>query len=59
MFGDFTMAGAMVRPVLRAEYTLAGPLYSAVGLLATSILAAFYPAYRAVKIPPADALADI
>ena len=59
IFGDFTMAGAVVRPVLRAEYTLDGPLYSAVGLLVTSILAAFYPAYRAVKIPPADALADI
>ena len=59
IFGDFTMAGAMVRPVLRAEYTLEGPLYSAAGLLVTSILAAFYPAYRAVKIPPADALADL
>ena len=58
LFGDFTMAGSVVRPVLRAEYTLEGPLVSAVALLVTSILSALYPAYRAVKIPPADALAD-
>ncbi len=58
LFGDFTMAGAIVRPVLRAEYTLQGPLVSAAALLVTSILSAFYPAYRAVKILPADALAD-
>jgi ABC-type lipoprotein release transport system permease subunit len=58
LFGDFTMAGAVVRPVLRADYTLQGPLVSAVALLVTSILSALYPAYRAVKIPPADALAD-
>jgi ABC-type lipoprotein release transport system permease subunit len=58
LFGDFTMAGAVVRPVLRADYTLDGPLFSAVALLITSILSALYPAYRAVKIPPADALAD-
>jgi ABC-type lipoprotein release transport system permease subunit len=32
---------------------------SAVALLITSILSALYPAYRAVKILPADALADL
>ena len=58
MFGDISMAGAVFRPVLRAEYSLDGPLVSAVALLITSILSALYPAYRAVRIPPADALAD-
>ncbi len=56
LWGDFTMAGAVVRPVLRADYSLDGSLWSAAGLLITSILAAFYPAIRAVRIPPADAL---
>ena len=58
MFGDFTMSGTVVRPVLRAEYSLDGPIVSGVALLITSILSALYPAYRAVKILPADALAD-
>jgi ABC-type lipoprotein release transport system permease subunit len=58
MFGDFTMSGTVVRPVLRAEYSVDGPVVSAVALLITSILSALYPAYRAVKILPADALAD-
>jgi len=59
LFGDFTMSGTVVRPVLRAEYSLDGSMYSALALLITSILSALYPAYRAVKILPADALADI
>ena len=59
MFGDFTMSGTVVRPVLRAEYSLDGPIVSGIALLITSILSALYPAYRAVKILPADALADI
>jgi ABC-type lipoprotein release transport system permease subunit len=59
LFGDISMAGAVIRPVLRADYSVAGPVASAIGLLVTSILAALYPAYRAVKILPADALADI
>ena len=59
LFGDFTMAGAVVRPVLRADYTVDGPLWSAAGLLITSVLSALYPAYRAVRIPPADALAGL
>jgi ABC-type lipoprotein release transport system permease subunit len=58
LFGNFTMSGSVVRPVLRAEYSLEGPIYAAVALLITSILSALYPAYRAVKILPADALAD-
>ncbi len=58
LFGDFTMAGSVIRPVLRADYTLDGSFYSAVGLLLTTILAAFFPAARAVRVLPADALAD-
>ena len=59
LFGDISMAGAVMRPVLRADYSLGGSLASAIALLLTSILSALYPAYRAVKILPADALADL
>lgn len=57
LVGDMSFAGALVRPVLRVEYSLDGPLMSAVGLLITAVLAALYPAIRAARVPPADALA--
>jgi ABC-type lipoprotein release transport system permease subunit len=56
--GGFSMAGAMIRPVLRAEYTWDGPIVSGIGLLLTTLVASLYPAFRAVRIPPADVLAD-
>jgi ABC-type lipoprotein release transport system permease subunit len=55
--GGFTVSGALVRPVLRAEPSWQAPLQAAVALLVTSLLAALYPAFRATRIPPADALA--
>lgn len=57
LVGGFTMAGALIRPVLRVEYSVEAPLVSAAALLATAVLAALYPAYRATRVPPADALA--
>ena len=55
--GNFTVSGALVRPVLRAEPSWQAPLQAAAALLVTSLLAALYPAFRATRIPPADALA--
>jgi putative ABC transport system permease protein len=55
--GGFTMAGALVRPVLRVEYSVQAPVLSAVALLLTTLIAALYPAWRAARVPPADALA--
>ena len=55
--GNLELAGALVRPVLRIEYSADGPLLSAAGLLVTAVLAALYPALRAARVPPADALA--
>lgn len=55
--GNFTVSGALVRPVLRAVPSWQAPLEAAVALLVTSLLAALYPAFRATRIPPADALA--
>ncbi|HVO35918.1 MAG TPA: ABC transporter permease [Gemmatimonadales bacterium] len=57
LFGDLEVAGALVRPVLRIEYGADGPILGAVGLLVTAVLAALYPAVRAARVPPADALA--
>jgi len=57
LYGGFTMAGALVRPVLRVQYSLEAPLLSAAALLVTAIGAAAYPAWRATRVPPADALA--
>lgn len=56
-YRGFTMAGALVRPVLRVEYSLTAAIESAVALLLTSLLAALWPAWRAARVPPADALA--
>ena len=57
LIGNLELAGALVRPVLRIEYSVDGPLLSAAGLLVTAVLAAVYPAIRAARVPPADALA--
>ena len=58
LYGGFTMAGALVRPVLRVQYSVEAPLLSAAALLVTAVLAAAYPAWRATRVPPADALSD-
>lgn len=54
--GDMTMSGALVRPVFRADPSWGAPLAAAAALLVTSVLAALYPAWRATRVPPADAL---
>jgi ABC-type lipoprotein release transport system permease subunit len=58
VFSGFSWSGALWRPVLRVEYSLDAPIYSAVALFFTSVCAAVYPAWKATRIPPADALAD-
>ncbi len=56
LVGDFTMAGALVRPVLRVEYPWGMAVQAAFALFATAALAAVYPAIRAARVPPADTL---
>jgi ABC-type lipoprotein release transport system permease subunit len=56
--GGISWAGSRWRPILRVEYSTVAPLASAVALFLTSVFAAVYPAWRATRIPPADALAD-
>ncbi len=54
--GDMTMSGALVHPVFRADPSWGPAWASAAALLVTSILSALYPAWRATRVPPADAL---
>jgi ABC-type lipoprotein release transport system permease subunit len=56
--GGISWAGSRWRPILRVEYSTAAPIFSAVALFLTSVFAAVYPAWRATRVPPADALAD-
>ena len=54
--GDMTMSGALVHPVFRADPSWGASLAAAAALLVTSVLAALYPAWRATRVPPAEAL---
>ncbi len=54
---EIRAAGSVMRPLIQVAYSVEGPVLSAVALLLTSLFAALFPAYRAVRIPPADALA--
>ena len=56
--GTYSFAGSAVRPMLTVEYSWLGPLISAAALLATGIVSALLPAWRAVRAPPADSLAN-
>ena len=56
--GSFSWVGSQWRPLLRVEYSTDAPVFSAVALFLTAIIAAVVPAWRATRVPPADALAD-
>jgi len=56
IFGSFTLAGALVRPVLKTNFPPLMAAVSGVALLATALAAAVIPAFRAARVPPADTL---
>ena len=56
--GSYSFAGSAVRPMLTVEYSWLGPFVSAAALVATGIFSALLPAWRAVRAPPADSLAN-
>ncbi len=58
LFGEFTMQGALMRPILRVEYPWSMTWQAGLALFITAVLAAVYPAIRAGRVPPADTLAD-
>jgi ABC-type lipoprotein release transport system permease subunit len=57
LFGGFSMMGSFIRPVLRTEYPVAMFFEAALALMVTAVLASLYPAWRAIRIPPAETLA--
>jgi ABC-type lipoprotein release transport system permease subunit len=59
LYGDITMFGALMRPVLRVEIEPAPSLWSALALLLTALVAAIYPAAHAARTPPADTLSGL
>ncbi len=58
LVGSFSWSGSQWRPLLRVEYSTETPIIAAVALFLTSVFAALYPAWKATRVPPADALAD-
>jgi len=59
IYGDLTMLGALIRPVLRIEYNLPVSLWTGLALLLTAVTAGLYPAARAAWMPPADTLSGL
>ena len=59
LYGDLTMQGVLIRPVLRVEWSLGSWVWGGVALVVTALLAALYPAARAARIPPADTLSGL
>jgi len=57
VYGGFTMAGGLMRPILRVEWPTAMIFITAGALFVTALAAAVYPAYRSSRVPPADTLA--
>ncbi len=59
LFGNVTLQGALLEPSLRVGYHLPGWTLAGLGLLATALLAALYPAAKAARVPPADTLSGL
>lgn len=55
-FGDFSMSGVNLAPVLRSELTLKSALLPLASLLVVSLAAAWIPARMAARIPAATGL---
>jgi ABC-type lipoprotein release transport system permease subunit len=56
LYGGTTLAGGLMRPILRVEYPWLMIVEAAVALFLTAVLAALYPAWRSARVPPADTL---
>ncbi len=59
LYGNVTLQGALLTPSLRVGYNLPAWGWATVGLLVTALAAAFYPALRAARVPPADTLSGL
>ena len=59
LFEEVTLEGALLTPTLRVGHNVPVWTWATIGLLVTSVVAAFYPAVRASRVPPADTLSGL
>ena len=59
LYGNVTLQGALLTPTLRIGINVPAWTWATVGLILTALLAAFYPAVRAARVPPADTLSGL
>ena len=59
LFGNLTLQGALMTPSLRVGYNVPAWTVATIGLILTALIAAFYPAVRAARVPPADTLSGL
>ena len=57
VYGGFTMAGGLMRPILRVEWPTSMIFITGGAMFGTALVAALYPAWRSSRVPPADTLA--
>jgi ABC-type lipoprotein release transport system permease subunit len=55
--GEQMFMDTLFRFVLRVEHSWVTPMRAAAALVLTAVVAALYPALRAVRVPAAEALA--
>ena len=59
LVADIEFMGSVVSLTMQVEYDLRFAMVTGLALLATTLLAAFYPAMRASRVPPADILSGL
>ena len=59
LYGNVTLQGALLTPSLRVGLNLPAWTAATIGLILTAVVAAFYPAVRASRVPPADTLSGL
>lgn len=59
LYGNVTLQGALLTPSLRVGYNVPAWTWATLGLILTALVAAFYPALRAARVPPADTLSGL
>ena len=55
-FGDYSFAGASFPPIMMGEIRIEGVLQTVFGLFFVSFFAAIWPAFRAARLAPVDAM---
>ena len=59
LYGNVTLQGALLTPTLRVGLNVPAWTWATIGLILTAVVAAFYPAVRASRVPPADTLSGL